>query len=152
MTSIGPPVPPRFTGHTRATRRKALPRQQGAVLRRAGVRSGERGSATVLMLAVIVVALTLALAAAALARAAHARGTAQAAADLAAIAAATAAQRPVGGDPCAVAAHVAAQNGARLDRCAVLAGGDVELSTSVAVDLGAFTATASAQARAGPVR
>ena len=114
-------------------------------------RAGERGSATVLLLAVISVAFVLAVGAVALARAADARGVAQAAADLAAIAAAQAAQD--GRDPCGVAASVALVNGAALQRCEVLPGPDVVVTASVLVNpIAGWTATASAQARAGPVR
>lgn len=111
----------------------------------------ERGSATVMLLAVVAVALALALAAVALARVAHARGTAQAAADLAAIAAAEAAQRPLGGDPCAVAARVVAANGADLTGCTLEPGGFVTVSTAVVVAAPAgWQGTTSASARAGP--
>lgn len=97
--------------------------------------------------------MVLVIGAVALARAADARGTAQAAADLAAIAGAEQAQRPGGGNPCASAAEVAAVNGAVLTSCAVLAGGDVQVTTSVTVvPLAGWTATATAAARAGPVR
>jgi secretion/DNA translocation related TadE-like protein len=112
----------------------------------------ERGSATVLLLAVVVVALVLATGVVALARAAHARGTAQAAADLAAIAAAEAAQRPAGGDPCAVAAQVAAANGAATAGCTVEAGGFVSVITTVTVvPLMGWRTTATGGSRAGPV-
>lgn len=120
--------------------------------RRAAAVQPERGSATVLLLAVMAVALTIALCAVALARAAHARGHAQTAADLAAIAAADAAQQP-GGAPCLLAAAVARADGAQLTACAVQPGGYVEVSTAVAVSpLLGWSAVATAQARAGPVR
>jgi secretion/DNA translocation related TadE-like protein len=112
----------------------------------------ERGAATVLLLAVVVVALVLATGAVALARAAHARGTAQAAADLAAIAAAEAAQRPVGGDPCGVAVEVATANGATTATCTLEPGGFVSVTTSVVVvPLAGWRTTATAGSRAGPV-
>lgn len=117
-----------------------------------GALDRERGAATVLLLAVVAAALILATAAVALARAADARGTAQAAADLAAIAAAQAAQRP-GGGPCAVAARVVGANGAALSACSVEAGGDVEVVVTVAVEpLTGWHTAAIAVARAGPVR
>lgn len=113
----------------------------------------ERGSATVLVLAIVAVAMILAMAAVGLARAAQARGTAQAVADLAAIAAADRAQQPVPGDPCALAAQVVARNGAQLIGCSIGAGGMAQVSTALTVSpLPGWTATATATARAGPVR
>lgn len=111
----------------------------------------DRGSATVLLLAVVVVALVLALAVVALSRAATARGTAQGAADLAAIAGAEAALLG-SGDPCGRATQVARVNGGAVTRCAVAAGGFVEVEVAVAVEpWPRWRTTASASARAGPV-
>lgn len=116
-------------------------------------RDGERGAATVLLVTVVAVALSLALALMALARVAEARGIAQAAADLGALAAAEAGQRPGGPDPCVMAAAVVRANGARIDRCLPGPGGEVVVQTSVGVTpLVGWDATASATARAGPVR
>ncbi len=113
--------------------------------------AAERGSATVLLLALVAVALTLAVAAVAIGRAAHSRGSAQTAADLGAIAAAEAIQR--GADGCAVAALVVRANGAEMITCAALAGGDVLVSTAVAVEpLAGWHTSAAASARAGPAR
>lgn len=102
---------------------------------------------------VVAVAVSLALALVALTRVAEARGIAQAAADLGALAAAESAQRPGAVDPCAVAAAVVRANGARTDRCVQDPGGEVLLQTSVPVTpLAGWHATATATARAGPVR
>lgn len=135
-------------GITRCERPSPHARAPSSLTSAAG---GDRGSATVLLLAVIAVALVVGVGAVALGRAADARGVAQAAADLAAIAAAQAAQDAE--DPCAVAATVAAANGAQLRSCAVLPGPDVLVGTAVLVSpLVGWTTIASAQARAGPVR
>lgn len=118
-----------------------------------GGRSRDRGSVTVLLLAVVAVALTFAVGLVALVRAADARGTAQTAADLAALSGADVAARPGGPDPCAVAATVVAWNGAVLSRCAELPGGFVEVAASVtARPLPGWSVVAAAHARAGPVR
>lgn len=108
----------------------------------------ERGSASLLVVALTGVVLLLGLAAA------HATATAaghrrvQAAADLAALAGATAGPR--GRDPCTVAAEVAAHNGARLTACRV-DGRDVlvEVSRSGPELLG-LSAELRGRARAGP--
>lgn len=118
-----------------------------------GSGGAERGSATVMLLAVVVVALVVAVGAMALARAAHARGTAQTAADLAAIAAADAHQRPGGADPCQAAASVVAANAAQLISCTPHAGGEFVVITRVDVSpLSGWHTSASASSRAGPVR
>lgn len=112
----------------------------------------ERGAGTVLVLALMAVLLTLTVAVVGLAGAVHARGTAQTAADLAALAAATALHRAGGptADPCAVAAQVVVANDAEPAGCAVT-GAVVEVGARVVilgqVD-GALVARASA--RAGP--
>lgn len=75
----------------------------------------ERGAGTVLAVALAAVLLTLGVALAACVGIVHAQRQAQAAADLAALAGAVAADR--GGDGCAAASEVAALNEARLVSC-----------------------------------
>jgi secretion/DNA translocation related TadE-like protein len=107
--------------------------------------SRERGSGTVLLLAVVGVLAVVAAAIGLLAAAQGARGRAQTAADLAALAAASA-WRDGWGDPCGVAAVAVRRNGARLTDCEALPGGVVEVAVSVGSPAGAATA----HARAGP--
>lgn len=111
----------------------------------------DRGSMTVVMLGVIAGALVLAVLVGGLVRGITARGQAQAAADLAALAAAEVAA--VGGPaPCATARQVAVRNGAALASCAIGDGGMVDLVTVVAVQpLPSWQRTARATSRAGPV-
>lgn len=108
----------------------------------------ERGAGSVLGLALVAVLLSLTLAVVGLSRAVHARGTAQVAADLGALAAAQALHGVVPVDPCAVAGEVVAANQAELTGCRE-EGGDVVVSTRVALADGTGLA-ARAQARAGP--
>ncbi|MBZ2197331.1 Rv3654c family TadE-like protein [Occultella gossypii] len=117
------------------------------------VRVGERdrGSATVLVLAIVAAALILAVLVGGLARVTSARGLAQGAADLAAIAGAEVAVSR-SGDPCAVAGGVAQRHGVELDSCVVSAGGMVTVQVGVPVTpVPGWSARATAQARAGPV-
>lgn len=107
----------------------------------------ERGSATVLVLAVVVVALLGALTLAVVVTAVAGRGAAQAAADLGALGGSTVAVRGTG-DPCAIAARVVARNGATLDRCATVPGGVVEVAVSLRTWPSGLMARA--EARAGP--
>ncbi|RNI18311.1 Rv3654c family TadE-like protein [Flexivirga caeni] len=113
------------------------------------MRSRERGSSTVLVVAGIGVVLVLLTGALALVSAVAASHRARAAADLAALAAA----RVVvdGSDarhPCAVAAQVAGRNHAVVTSCAV-AGEDVTVTVAAAVSWPGL-GPARAQARAGP--
>lgn len=78
---------------------------------------GERGAGTILVLTAATVLLTLAVVMAACVGLLHAHRKAQAAADLAALAGASALQK--GEDGCERAEEVAALNGARLVRCRV---------------------------------
>ncbi|WP_152203965.1 Rv3654c family TadE-like protein [Georgenia thermotolerans] len=112
-------------------------------------RAPDCGAGTVLALALVAVLLVLTLAVVGLARAVHARAAAQAAADLAALAAATA-LRDAAGDPCTVATAVVRANGAEPAGCAV-AGAVVEVGARVVV-LGQADGVlvARASARAGP--
>lgn len=110
----------------------------------------ERGSVTVIAVALVAACLLLAVALAAIAGVQAARGRAQAAADLAALAAADT-WLNAAGDPCAAAARVAAANGAVLGGC-TFAAADVLIEARVPVT-GPFAPlglVASASARAGP--
>ncbi|UNX56298.1 flp pilus-assembly TadE/G-like family protein [Georgenia sp. TF02-10] len=141
-------------GVGRACSRPGTPPRAGGV-RRPG-RDRDRGSGTVLALGLIAVLMVLTLAVVGLARAVHARGTAQTAADLGALAAAAAVQRPTGTEPCVAARTVVAANDAELTGCTVT--GEVAVvSTAAAVagvgggDAGAGgRLLARATARAGP--
>lgn len=116
-----------------------------------GRRAGERGSASVWVLALSGLLALIAAATVLVGAAVLARHRATAAADLAALAAAG---RAVLGDPaaCSVGERVAQQNSAELIGCAVSAGAIVDVTVRVPVHLGrlgVFSATAAA--RAGPV-
>jgi len=104
----------------------------------------------VLGLALIAVLLTLTLAVVGLSRAVHARGTAQVAADLGALAAAEALHDLSAAhlDPCTVAGQVVAANGAEVTGCRT-EGADVVVSTRVPLADGTGLA-ARAVARAAP--
>ena len=112
--------------------------------------SGDRGSATVWVLALSGVLAVLAVAVVLVGAAALARHRAGTAADLAALAAAG---RAVLGEPdaCAAAAHVARANAAALVACSVDGSAVVEVRVAVPVRLaGLGVHVASARARAGP--
>ena len=104
---------------------------------------GERGSGSVLALAVTGCAVVLLGFLAVLAGGLVARSAAQSAADLSAIAGAQELSRvATGGEPCARAGEVARENGATLQRCDVI-GDHVRVETRVR--------GARASSRAGPV-
>jgi secretion/DNA translocation related TadE-like protein len=114
----------------------------------------DRGSGTVLLLGVVAVVVVLAAGLGLLVSAQLARGRAQAAADLAALAAADELRggpaglgAAVGGSPCGVAGAVAERNGGRLISCRAEGLGVVRVQVAV----GGRAGTASADARAGPV-
>jgi secretion/DNA translocation related TadE-like protein len=113
----------------------------------------QRGSATIWVLATCVLLLLLGAIATLRAAAVLARHRAEAAADVAALAAAG--QLGTGREPCAMAEWVARRNGATLDSCRVRAdpaerGGVVDVVVSRAVRLpGIGVATVRASARAG---
>ena len=112
--------------------------------------SGERGSATVWVVAVSAVLALVGIGTVLMGAAAVARHRAGAAADLAALAAAG---RSVVGDaaPCAAATAVARAQAAELTRCDVGAGGVVDVQVRVPVRLGPLGLEhAVARARAGP--
>lgn len=109
----------------------------------------DRGVGTVFAAFALLVLLALASAGIEIGGAVTARHRAQAAADLAALAAAG--QSVLGGDGCAEARRFADRNGAHLVECA-LEGEDALVEVSVALPLGVFgLGPAVALARAGPV-
>ena len=113
--------------------------------------SDQRGAATVVTVALAGVLLLVGAAAGVVGAIVVAHRQAQAAADLSALAAATAAADPAGRDPCTVADQIASENEASLRSC-VVEGQDVVVEVTVPgprwlgqdQDLGA-------RARAGPV-
>jgi len=113
-------------------------------------RREERGAATVLVLTFLGLLLFVGAALGVVGALVRAHRAAQSAADLAALAGATALAR--GEDPCAAAASVAAANGAALAACAP-DGRDVRVTAEVGGPrwLGQ-TADLTAEARAGPAR
>ncbi|QAY69832.1 Rv3654c family TadE-like protein [Xylanimonas protaetiae] len=115
-----------------------------------GNRDAERGAGTVLLLGVAAVVLLAGLALAALGAAQQARGTAQAAADLGALAAATALRD--GFEPCPTARDAVERNGGTLAGCVVEGAGvvDVTVARPTAGLPGWATRDATATARAGP--
>ncbi len=116
-----------------------------------GRRPEDRGSGTVLALGVIGVLVALALAVTALIEAQSAAGRARGAADLAALAGATALHSVLApGDPCATAERVARANGAGVDACR-MDGQDVIVSVVVDTRVLGVARQARASARAGPV-
>lgn len=120
----------------------------------------DEGSGTVLVVGLVAVALVLAAAAGTLGGAYVTRGRAQAAADLAALAAAGLLAPPAGvdvapeairaADPCAVALDAAERNGARLTSCVAAADGVVAVTVTTDRTPGPFGMAATARARAGP--
>lgn len=105
----------------------------------------DRGSGSVLALAVLGVVTIVALAVLALGVALADRQRVIGAADAAALAAADAASGAVAGAPCVLAAHLAAAGGARLDSCVVDG-----LVATVAVSANIGPARFTARSRAGP--
>jgi secretion/DNA translocation related TadE-like protein len=112
--------------------------------------SGERGSATVWVVALAGLLAALGAAGVLVGVAVAGRHRATGAADLAALAGAA---RAVVGDPaaCSAAARVAAANGAELELCTTLAGAEVEVRVRIPVRLGPLgVIDARGHARAGP--
>jgi secretion/DNA translocation related TadE-like protein len=104
---------------------------------RGPARSGQEGAASVLVVALIGLAMLIGLAGAFVIATVAAHRRVQAAADLAALAGATAAQPGGGGgvamaatDPCDVASRIATGNGAQLVECRVV-GSDVLVTTTI---------------------
>jgi secretion/DNA translocation related TadE-like protein len=109
----------------------------------------ERGAGTVLVLGIVAAILVLAFGIAALGAAQNARGAVQAAADLGALAGATALRD--GFDPCGTAGTAVARNGAEVASCEELGGGVVRVvATRVAAGPRGVLGEARASARAGP--
>ena len=113
------------------------------------VERGEQGAGTVLAVAMIgfVVTVTVGTSGAVGVVAAHRR--AQSAADLSALAGATALQG--GGDACQRASVIAGRNGANLQRCRV-DGTEVAVVVARSVQLPGLPMELKARARAGPVQ
>ena len=112
--------------------------------------AGERGAGTVMVLGLCAVCMTLALALAGLGFAQQARVASQAAADLGALAGATALR--LGFDPCVIASRAVEQNGADVASCEPRPGGIVEVTAVRDARLipGWAGGRAWASARAGP--
>lgn len=108
---------------------------------------GDAGVATVFACFGLLVLLVVAGAGVQIGAAVVARHRAQAAADLAALAAAVAGVEPDDGDPCAAAESVVRRNHAVMAECR-LDGGDVVVRVEAPVTV---IGTAVAEARAGPV-
>ena len=105
----------------------------------------ERGSSTVIAAGLVGVAIILLVALAALGGVFRARAVAQSAADLGALTAATALNRPVGLDACGSAGDAVERAGAVVVSCELL-GDHAVVVAEVATPFG----PASARARAGP--
>jgi len=97
--------------------------------------SSERGSVSLVAVAIIVMLMVIAMGAADVARVLAASARAQAAADAAALAAAQELAFPRGRQPADVAGDYAAANGATLEACEC-AVGSTEATVSVSVDAG----------------
>ncbi|MFW5472644.1 Rv3654c family TadE-like protein [Knoellia sp. CPCC 206450] len=114
-------------------------------------RHGERGSGTVLVVAAVAAVLLLGIAGLQVGAAASAAHRARAAADLSALAAASALQEG-GADPCGRAAHLARRNSARVVDCLLRPDDSVLVRVTTDLDLAwpGLPRTAVASARAGP--
>jgi len=108
----------------------------------------ERGSGTVLALALGAVVIALLLGLLLLAQAGVMASRAASAADLAALAGADAARGLTSGEPCAVAESVVGQHHVTLASCVVTGGEIVEVVTELAYPFN--VGVASGHARAGP--
>lgn len=127
---------------------RAVSRGRRAVGR---ARSNERGSGTVLALGIIGVLVVITVAISGLIQAQVASGRARSAADLSALAGATALSSVLApADPCATAGRVAQANGAVLESC-VVDGEDVVVTVSVHTTVLGVPRQAQSAARAGPV-
>ena len=111
-----------------------------------GRRLDDRGSGTVLLLALVAVALVVAAMLGLLASAQLGRGRAQTAADLGALAGAARLLAGQPGDPCPTVAEVVRRNRASLSSCTDEGGGVVTVRVVVRGPAGSATASA----RAGP--
>ncbi|WP_109507882.1 Rv3654c family TadE-like protein [Nocardioides speluncae] len=109
---------------------------------------GERGSASLLVVALLGLLMFLGAAMSFVAGVVADHRAAQSAADLAALAGAQALQR--GHDPCAAAGRIAGANGASVRSCAV-SGEDVVLEVTVAArSYAGYSPEVTGRARAGP--
>ena len=107
--------------------------------------TSDRGSASVVAVAILAAVVITGAAVAAVVGLATDRSAARSAADLAALAGAYAVRRELDGttaDPCAVARRTAIANSATVTRCRVLGDGSVEVKVA--------SGKAEASARAGP--
>lgn len=142
------------TGRHRVRPNPVAGRRDGRLARaRGGGSCQERGSGTVLMVAVVAVLFLLTVAGVAVASAVLAMHRARAAADLAALSGAVAlAQGQPSSSACGAARVVAARNGAVLRDCRAGADGSVLVRTSTHVTLAipGQPRAAVASARAGP--
>ncbi|UXM90965.1 Rv3654c family TadE-like protein [Paenarthrobacter sp. JL.01a] len=118
------------------------------MIRRSVSFGSERGSGSVLALALGAVVTALLLGVLLLAQAGVMGSRAASAADLAALAAADAARGLTTGEPCAVASEVVGHHNATLSSCLVTGGEVVEVVTEVAYPLSWGVATG--HAKAGP--
>src|SRR4051794_33440860 len=108
--------------------------------------TGDEGAGTVLLLGLVCVVVLMAASLTLLASAQAARGRAQSAADLAALAGASTLLPGGGGDPCGLAGQTVTRNGGRMVACRDEGEGVVTVRVVVATRVG----VATAQARAGP--
>lgn len=132
----------------RKTSASAASRGRRAVGR---ARREERGSGTVLALGIIGVLVAVAVAVSGLIQAQAAAGRARSAADLSALAGATALSSVLApADPCVTAGRVAQANGAVLESC-VVDGEDVVVTVTVHTTVLGVPRLAQSAARAGPV-
>ena len=137
-----PPEPERGAGFERGAGSMGGARSKGGA-------DSESGAGTVLVLGIVAAVLLLAVGIAALGAVQNARGAAQAAADLGALAGATALRD--GFDPCGTAGAAVTRNGAELASCEVRGGGVVRVAaTRAAVGPAGVLGSARAAARAGP--
>ncbi|WP_404380538.1 flp pilus-assembly TadE/G-like family protein [Knoellia locipacati] len=113
----------------------------------------ERGSGTVLVTAVAGTLLIVSVAVVQIGAAASAAHRARAAADLSALAAASALQQGLA-DPCGRAEELASRNAARLQSCRLTDGASVQVRVLTDVSAGwpGVARTATASARAGPAQ
>jgi len=140
-------VKPRLALPSRLAR-LALPPCPALPSRLARPHRPDRGSGTVLALALGLVLLMAAVMIALLGQAATMASRAAAAADLAALAAADAARGITSGEPCTVAGEVARRYQARVLSCSEGSGETVQVRTQL--DAGTMFGAATGLARAGP--
>jgi secretion/DNA translocation related TadE-like protein len=123
-------------------------RGRNTVIRRSVSFNSERGSGSVLALALGAVVMALLVGVLFLAQAGVMASRAASAADLAALAGADAARGLTSGEPCAVVSEVLAHHNATLSSCVVTGGEVVEVVTELAYPFSWGVATG--HAKAGP--